>query len=83
MYTVVTSRAAQGAIARLPPMDGRRVLAAIAALAQNPRPPGCLKLTGSPSWRIRVGAYRVIYEIDDAGRTVTVEAVGHRGDVYR
>lgn len=57
---------------------------AIRALAINPRPPGCRKLVGSKSdWRIRVGDYRVIYEIADAIRVVRVNRVRHRREVYR
>ncbi len=82
-YTVIILRPARKELTRLPDQDYARVLAAIQSLANNPRPPGCAKLTGSPYWRIRVGAFRVIYEIDDAARTVTAEAVGHRRDVYR
>jgi mRNA interferase RelE/StbE len=44
---------------------------------------GCLKLTGREGWRIRVGKYRVIYEIDDKERAITVLHVGLRRDVYR
>lgn len=48
------------------------------------RPSGCRKLDGSDTfWRIRIGDYRVIYEIVDAVLVVTVVKVGHRGDVYR
>jgi mRNA interferase RelE/StbE len=52
-------------------------------LAENPRPPGCRKLQDRIGWRIRVGNYRVVYEIDDAARIVTVLKVAHRKDVYR
>jgi mRNA interferase RelE/StbE len=48
----------------------------------NPRPPGCRKLAHSEAWRIRVGDYRVIYEIDDSSHAVLVVHVGHRRDVY-
>ncbi len=82
-YTVVLARQAQRAIARLPSADAQRMYAATQALAQNPRPAGCVKLTGSPDWRIRVGSYRVIYAIDDAAAVVTVLKVGHRREVYR
>lgn len=50
---------------------------------QNPRPSGCLKLTGRNGWRIRGGDYRIIYEIDDKQEMVTVLHIGHRRDVYR
>ena len=60
-----------------------RVRVACLALAADTRPSGSRKLTGRPGIRVRVGAYRVIYEIDDAARTVTILHVGHRRDVYR
>ncbi|MGH3984088.1 MAG: type II toxin-antitoxin system RelE family toxin [Pseudonocardiaceae bacterium] len=59
-------------------------LHAIIALTHNPRPVGVKKLVGSRSdWRIRIGEYRIIYEIDDAAKTVTVLQVEHRRDAYR
>jgi mRNA interferase RelE/StbE len=57
---------------------------AIQALATNPRPPGCRKLAGSKhDWRIRVGDFRVIYEIAGEIRVVRVNRVRHRREVYR
>ncbi len=83
MYRVVVLRTVEKLIARLAAVDERRVRAALDALAYNPRPPGCMRLTGSSRWRIRVGDYRVIYEIDDPARTIIVVMMGHRRDVYR
>jgi mRNA interferase RelE/StbE len=61
-----------------------RVIESVSTLATNLRPPGSKKLSGSKSnWRIRVGDYRVLYEIADAIRVVRVYRVRHRGDVYR
>lgn len=54
----------------------------IAQLAQNPRPHGCKKLKGRDGYRIRVGDYRVIYNIFDNILTVDVIAVAHRKNVY-
>ena len=82
-YTIAILRRAQRELQRLPHQDYERVREAIRALAQNPRPPGCLALTGRAGWRIRVGNYRVIYEINDVQHTVTILHVGHRRDVYR
>ena len=82
-YELEVLRRAQRALARLPQRDYERVRDAIRALADEPRPPGCRQLTGREGWRIRVGRYRVIYEIDDTVRIVTVLDVGHRRDVYR
>jgi mRNA interferase RelE/StbE len=67
----------------LPREDYEHVRDAIRALAYEHRPAGCLALTGRPGWRISVGTYRVIYEIHDAQRTITILHIGHRRDVYR
>lgn len=80
---VLIVRRAQKELAQLPGGSYERVRDAIGALAQDPRPSGCLKLTGREAWRIRVGDYRVIYEIDDHQQVVTILHVGHRRDVYR
>jgi mRNA interferase RelE/StbE len=62
----------------------RRIDATIIALARNPRPPGAKKLRGQDDrYRIRVGDYRVIYEVDDAQLLILIVEVGHRKDVYR
>jgi mRNA interferase RelE/StbE len=59
-------------------------LSAIIALTHNPRPAGVKKLVGSRSdWRIRIGEYRIVYEIDDTSKTVTILGVAHRRDAYR
>ena len=82
-YDIAILRRAQRELQRLPHEDYERVREAIRALAQNPRPTGCLALTGRAGWRICVGNYRVIYEINDVQHTVTILHVGHRRDVYR
>ena len=59
-------------------------LSAIIALSHNPRPAGVKKLVGGRSdWRIRIGEYRIVYEIDDSSTTVTVLGVAHRRDAYQ
>jgi mRNA interferase RelE/StbE len=55
----------------------------ILSLPGDPRPPGCRKLKGHEGWRIRIGDYRVIYEIDDSQKTITVLVIGHRREIYR
>jgi len=82
-YSILILRRAQKELAQLPDAAYERVKNAIPRLAENPRPPGRRKLSGRDDCRIRVGDYRVIYEIDDAQQTVTVLHVGHRRDVYR
>lgn len=53
-------------------------------LAGAPRPPGCKKLKGGDNeWRIRVGDYRIVYEVDDAAKTVDVTRIAHRREAYK
>jgi mRNA interferase RelE/StbE len=59
-------------------------LRAIIELTRDPRPPGVKKLAGSSAdWRLRIGEYRIVYEIDDKAKTVTVMRVAHRRESYR
>ncbi len=53
------------------------------ALQENPRPPGVRKLGAGRGYRIRVGKYRVVYQIEDTRREVSVYRIRHRRDVYR
>ncbi len=82
-YALTILRRAQKELAFLPKEDYQRVRNAIVKLATTPRPDGTLKMTGRQAWRIRVGDYRVIYEIDDDKAVISVIHIGHRSDVYR
>lgn len=55
----------------------------IARLAENPRPPGARKLTARDGYRLRVGDYRILYQVDDGAKVVIIYRVMSRGDVYR
>ena len=84
MYRILLERSAEKDLTRLSFELNRRVIASIQELAHSPRRPGCRKLAGTKSdWRIRVGDYRVIYEISDSAREVRVHRVRHRREVYR
>ncbi|MCX6844405.1 MAG: type II toxin-antitoxin system RelE/ParE family toxin [candidate division WOR-3 bacterium] len=84
MYTVLLEAAAERNLRRLDAVVLQRVVAALRGLADNPRPAGCRKLTGSDrDWRVRVGDYRVVYEIDDRNREVRVMRIRHRREAYR
>ena len=63
--------------------DRTRLVARIRSLATDPRPPECQKLSGSEKYRVRQGAYRVVYFIEDDRLVVTVVRVAHRREVYR
>jgi mRNA interferase RelE/StbE len=82
-YTVTILRRAQRELASISAAEIPHIRDAIRALNNDPRPSGCQKLSGREGWRIRVGDYRVIYEIDDSEHSVTVLHIGHRRDVYR
>ena len=81
---VEIARRALKALAALPRQEQQRVRAAIDLLADNPRPPGCTKLTGDDdAYRVRVGVYRIVYEVLDDRLLIHVVRVVHRRDVYR
>ena len=81
-YIVLIERYAQKQIMKLDKKIIPVIKASIADLAHNPRPYGYKKLKGEDAYRIRVGDYRVIYEIDDGKIIVTVVSIGHRKDIY-
>ena len=84
MYEVYLERAAENDLKRLPTSTFHRIIPHIKALAENPRPPNCRKLTGSKNdWRIRIGDHRVLYEIDEKAKAVRILRVRHRREVYR
>jgi len=84
MYRILVERSAEKDLKRLAAGVRARIVPVIKALMEDPRPPGCRKLTGSVSdWRIRVGDYRVIYMIADEIRIVRIHRIRHRKDSYR
>jgi mRNA interferase RelE/StbE len=83
-YRVEVERAVAKEIARLHPEIQRRITTALLALESESRPVDCQKLAGEDElYRIRVGDYRIVYSIGDAGRVVIVLVASHRRDVYR
>jgi mRNA interferase RelE/StbE len=84
VYALLIKRSAERDLRRLPSTLFERVNERILALRDDPRPHGVRKLVGAlEGWRIRVGDYRILYQIDDDAQTVTVVRVKHRRDVYR
>jgi mRNA interferase RelE/StbE len=82
-YSLSILPRAQKELAQIPSRDYTRLVKAINDLGDDHRPAGCRKLTDREGWRIRVGDFRVIYEIDDDRRSITILHVGNRRDVYR
>jgi mRNA interferase RelE/StbE len=83
VYRLEVSHIAHRQIRRLPAQTQERVDRAIARLAENPRPPGNKKLTARNGYRVRVGDYRILYQVDDEAKAVIIYRVMARGDVYR
>ena len=67
----------------IPKKDLVKILERIEALAEDPRPPGCEKLSGQQKYRLRKGRYRILYSVQDDELTIWVVKVGHRKDIYR
>jgi mRNA interferase RelE/StbE len=82
-YTVLIRKSAQKKLARLESSIQDRIIETIRNLAENPRPTGTKKLSGRDAWRVRIGDYRIIYEIHDDRLIVLVVVVGHRREVYK
>ena len=83
-YRIEVTQAAARDLRALPANILKRVDARILSLAEKPRPDGVRKLVGSEDlYRVRVGDYRIIYEIHDAALLVSIIRVRHRGEVYR
>jgi mRNA interferase RelE/StbE len=68
---------------QIPKQHLKRILARIDSLAENPRPEGCVKLTAKEYYRVRLGQYRIVYEIRDNELVIIVIKVGHRSSVYK
>ncbi|HET7674922.1 MAG TPA: type II toxin-antitoxin system RelE/ParE family toxin [Gammaproteobacteria bacterium] len=82
-YSLVVKRSVAKDLRQLPREDVSRILHRIEALADDPRPPDCRKLSAQERYRVRQGVYRIVYEIQDSQLIVTVVKIAHRRDVYR
>ncbi len=84
LYRIVVKQSVLKDIRRIPTVVLRRVRESIARLAQEPVPPQAQPLSGYAGiYRIRVGSYRILYEVAHEIRIITVVRIGHRRDVYR
>lgn len=83
-YALIIKKSAEKELLALPRESAVKIKSAIEALADNPRPKGCKKLSGkADDYRIRIGSYRVVYTISDREVTVWIIKVAHRKEVYR
>ncbi len=83
-YTIEWKTSAKKELRKLPPQTIKRIITAVTELANEPHPVGHRKFTGSRHYyRIRIGNYRVIYNIFDGKLIIEIVRVAHRKDVYR
>lgn len=83
MYNVRITRQAMKDIADLPKGYARLVSQHIEGLAQNSHPPDSKRLKAELTFSLRVGMYRILYEVDDQARVVTIFRIKHRREAYR
>lgn len=84
MYQLVLASRAKKDLDRLRGATWERVRDAVLALRDDPRPRGCKKLRGgTDTYRIRIGDYRAVYDVDDEQQTVLLLRIRHRRDIYR
>ena len=82
-YSIEFAKSVRKDFKGIPRNDAERILKRISSLSREPRPPDSKKLSNEDAYRIRVGSYRVIYEIRDQLIVVIILKVGHRKDIYR
>jgi mRNA interferase RelE/StbE len=83
MYKVTITRSAEKDLKNFDRQTKNRIVREILSLAEDPRPHGCRKVVSEERlWRIRVGDWRIGYEINDSAEEITIIRVGHRGEFY-
>ncbi len=82
-YRILIKPSASKELDSIPKTDLKRIVNRIQHLSGTPRPSGCEKLSGEDRYRVRQGAYRIVYSIDDKNHEVVIVKVGHRREVYR
>ncbi len=83
MYQIKLDKRVEKELDTIPDKIFDKIKKVISSLKDNPRPLGVKKLTNQEHWRIRVGEYRVLYEIDDKDKIIVIFKIKHRKEVYR
>ena len=83
MYSVAIERNALKSLNGIPNKDAKKIENAISDLVEDPRPMGYIQLKGRSGFRIRVGDYRIIYEINDGELSILVVEIGNRKEIYK
>ena len=82
-YRLLVKPSAAKELEAIPKRDRKRIATRVQALASDPRPPSCEKLSGQEKYRIRQGDYRVLYSVNDNEAVVVIVKIAHRREVYR
>lgn len=84
VYSILVTKSAEKSLSAIPQKDRNKIVEAIQGLASNPFPIGCKKLAGEEhAFRIRLGNYRIIYDVQGMKLIILVLKIGHRKDIYR
>ena len=83
MYSVTVSKSAKKTLSKLPNEVIKKILDALDELGEDPRPMGYIQLKGRSGYRIRVGNYRIIYDINDDELLALVVEIGDRKEIYK
>ena len=82
-YKIEFKKSAVKELKSIPDKDIKKIITKINSLKENPRPDGCIKLTGKEQYRVRQGNYRILYSIEEDKLIIFVVKIGHRKDIYR
>ena len=82
-YSLAFKKSVAKDLRSIPSQDVKRILERIDLLVQSPKADGCIKLSGQERYRVRLGVYRVIYEIQDSELIILVVKIAHRSNVYK
>jgi len=82
-YRIEVKKSAEKELRKIPKKELIKLISQIGSLADSPHPPGSKKLTNQEKYRIRIGNYRVLYNVEDEILTIFVIKVGHRKEIYR
>jgi mRNA interferase RelE/StbE len=82
-YQVNLPKTVQKQLSALPQELKQRILKALAQLQEEPRPVNSLQMKGGQGFRVRIGDYRILYDIDDSSQIINLRRIGHRREIYR
>ena len=82
-YKIYFKKSVEKDLAQIPAKEIHKIMRRIDLLCDDPRAPGCEKITGQNRYRLRQGRYRILYSIEDQALTVIVVKIAHRKEAYR